>query len=69
MPVHPCLEAAGIDVVDVDRPARFDRRRAEKSDRLDAFHAARAVLAGRSYPVKGPAIEGSERCTWHADQQ
>ena len=52
------LKTAGIDVVDVDRPARFDRRRAGKSDRLDAFHAARAVLAGRSTPVKGSAIEG-----------
>ena len=52
------LKAAGIDVVDVDRPARFDRRRAGKSDRLDAYHAARAVLAERSNPVKGPAIEG-----------
>jgi transposase len=52
------LKAAGIDVVDVDRPARFDRRRAGKSDRLDAYHAARAVLAGRSNPVKGSAIEG-----------
>jgi transposase len=52
------LKAAGIDVVNVDRPARFDRRRAGKSDQLDAFHAARAVLAGRSNPVKAPAIEG-----------
>jgi transposase len=52
------LKTAGIDVVDVDRPARFDRRRAGKSDRLDAYHAARAVLAGRSNPVKGHAIEG-----------
>ena len=39
-----------------DGPAPW--RRAGKSDRLDAFHAARAVLAGRSTPVKGPAIEG-----------
>jgi transposase len=52
------LKTAGIDVVDVDRPTRFDRRRAGKSDRLDAYHAARAVLAERSNPVKGPAIEG-----------
>ena len=50
------LKTAGIDVE--DRPDRFDRRRAGKSDRLDAYHAARAVLAGRSNPVKGPAIEG-----------
>ena len=51
------LKTAGIDVVS-DRPDRFDRRRAGKSDRLDAYHAARAVLAGRSNPVRGPAIEG-----------
>jgi transposase len=52
------LSAAGIDVVEVERPSRSARRRAGKSDRLDAYHAARAVLAQRSSPIKDPAVEG-----------
>ena len=52
------LHAAGIAVVEVERPTRSARRRAGKSDRLDAYHAARAVLAERSSPVKDPALEG-----------
>ncbi|HEX3198342.1 MAG TPA: transposase [Propionibacteriaceae bacterium] len=42
------LTAAGISVVEVERPTRSARRRAGKSDRLDAYHAARAVL-GRAF--------------------
>lgn len=38
------LTAASISVVEVERPTRSARRRAGKSDRLDAYHAARAVL-------------------------
>jgi transposase len=56
--VHPCPEDGRDRGRQCRPPARFDRRRAGKSDRLDAFHAARAVLAGRSNPVKAPAIEG-----------
>lgn len=52
------LTAAGIEVVEVDRPTRADRRRAGKSDQLDAYHAARAVLAERISPVKGAGIDG-----------
>jgi transposase len=52
------LTGAGIEVVEVERPSRAARRRAGKSDRLDAYHAARAVLAERTSPVKDPAIEG-----------
>jgi transposase len=52
------LTAAGITVVEVDRPTRSARRRTGKSDRLDAHHAARAVLAERSSPIKNPAIDG-----------
>ena len=51
------LTAAGIDVVEVDRPTRSARRRQGKSDRLDAYHAARAVLAERISPVKDPALD------------
>ena len=52
------LTAAGIAVVEVERPTRSARRPAGKSDRLDAYHAARAVLAERSSPVKDPAVDG-----------
>lgn len=41
------LLEAGIDVFEVDRPDRSDRRLRGKSDTLDAENAARAVLAGR----------------------
>jgi transposase len=52
------LTAAGVEVVEVERPTRSARRRSGKSDRLDAYHAARAVLAERTSPVKGSAIDG-----------
>lgn len=52
------LAEAGIEVVEVDRPTRGARRRSGKSDQLDAYHAARAVLAERTSPVKDPALNG-----------
>ena len=42
------LAAAGIRVVEVDRPDRQDRARQGKSDPLDAVSAARAALSGRA---------------------
>ena len=42
------LRAAGVEVVEVDRPNRQARRRAGKSDPLDAIEAARAALSGRA---------------------
>ena len=42
------LAAAGITVVEVDRPNRQERRRNGKSDELDAIEAARAALSGRA---------------------
>jgi transposase len=42
------LAAAGVRVVEVDRPDRQDRRRRGKSDPLDAISAARAALSGRA---------------------
>src|SRR6516162_7734473 len=42
------LRAAGVAVVKVDRPNRQARRRAGKSDPLDAVEAARAALSGRA---------------------
>jgi transposase len=41
------LSAAGIEVLEVDRPDRSDRRRKGKDDDLDAISAARAALHGR----------------------
>ena len=42
------LKAAGISVVEVERPKRRHRRRNGKSDPIDAEAAARAVLAGEA---------------------
>jgi transposase len=42
------LTAAGIVVVEVDRPDRKTRRTAGKSDPLDAYAAAMAVASGRA---------------------
>jgi transposase len=39
---------AGVEVVEVDRPNRQERRRAGKSDPADAIEAARAALSGRA---------------------
>jgi len=38
----------GVEVIEVDRPNREERRRSGKSDPLDAFEAARAALSGRA---------------------
>jgi transposase len=42
------LRAAGLAVVEVDRPNRLVRRRQGKSDPVDAVEAARAALSGRA---------------------
>jgi transposase len=42
------LRALGLEVVEVDRPNRQLRRRAGKSDTVDAIEAARAALSGRA---------------------
>jgi transposase len=42
------LHDKGMRVVEVDRPNRQERRRAGKSDPLDAIEAARAALSGRA---------------------
>ncbi len=42
------LLGKGVRVVEVDRPNRQERRRAGKSDPLDAIEAARAALSGRA---------------------
>jgi len=42
------LRARDLEVVEVDRPNRQLRRRAGKSDTIDAVEAARAALSGRA---------------------
>jgi transposase len=42
------LRAAGVTVVEVDRPNRLVRRRQGKSDPVDAVEAARAAQSGRA---------------------
>lgn len=42
------LTAAGLTVVEVDRPDRRTRRRLGKSDPIDAYAAAAAVASGRA---------------------
>ena len=46
------LGAAGIKIIEVNRPDRADRRRRGKSDTFDAEAAARTVLAGRGQIAK-----------------
>ena len=45
------LQDSDIHVVEVNRPDRAARRRQGKSDPLDAYAAARAVLAGHGLAV------------------
>lgn len=42
------LTASGVTVIDVDRPDRKTRRTKGKSDPIDAYAAATAVLSGRA---------------------
>jgi len=63
------LQAAGISVVEVDRPNRQRRRRAGKSDTHDAVSAARAAFAGDALGAPKPAMATSKRsgsCDWPA---
>lgn len=48
------LLAEGVDVVEVERPRRQDRRRG-KSDDIDALLAARKVLTGEGVSTREPA--------------
>src|SRR3954447_2420091 len=45
------LTSEGVAVIEVGRPNRAERRRAGKSDPLDAVEAARAALGGRAKAV------------------
>src|SRR5207244_7846229 len=54
------LHAAGVEVIEVDRPNRQARRRSGKSDPLDAVEAARAALSGRARAVAKTADGAAE---------
>jgi transposase len=54
------LQAAGVTVIEVDRPNRQVRRRAGKSDPIDAIEAARAVISGRARAVAKTADGSAE---------
>ena len=45
------LRARDLEVIEVDRPNRQLRRRAGKSDTIDAVEAARAALSGRASAI------------------
>jgi transposase len=47
------LRGEDVRVVEVDRPDRRQRRSKGKSDPLDAYAAAEAVLAGRATTTQG----------------
>ena len=46
--ISAALTEAGVNVVEVNRTRPAERRKQGKSDRLDAYRAARAVLAGEA---------------------
>ena len=55
---HAAREA-GLTVVEVNRPDKAERRRIGKSDPIDAYAAARAVVSGRATSaLKGDAVAG-----------
>jgi transposase len=64
------LPGEEVKVVEVNRPDRRQRRTKGKSDPLDAYAAADAVLAGRATTrCPRPATASSSRsvpCTWSA---
>ncbi|UDY24118.1 IS110 family transposase [Nocardioides sp. Kera G14] len=55
--IATAARAANIEVVEVMRPERAERRRLGKSDPIDAYQAARAALGShRTAPAKDPAV-------------
>jgi transposase len=70
------LHAAGVVVVEVDRPNRQNRRRRGKSDPVDAVAAARAALSGdaathaktRNGPVEAIRVLRVTRRSAHHDR-
>ena len=54
------LRGQGVEVIEVDRPNRQLRRRAGKSDVVDAVEAARAALSGRASGIAKTADGNAE---------
>ena len=66
------LRVIGVKVVEVDRPDRKSRRARGKSDPLDAYAAARAVLWARRRWCRSCAMVASRRsghCAWPGPAQ
>jgi hypothetical protein len=65
------LTAAGVTVIDVDRPDRKTRRMKGKSDPLDAYAAATSVLSGRATCTQEPRRHdrGRTRAARHPPQR
>jgi len=62
--------AAGLQVIEVNRPNRADRRRQGKSDPLDAYQAARAGCpGGRPATRRISPPKRSDRCTTPAGRR
>jgi len=62
------LRGQALEVIEVDRPNRQLRRRAGKSDTIDAIEAARAALSGRASGIAKSADGDAEAIrTRHAD--
>ena len=60
------LAAAGVTVLEVNRPDRSDRRRRGQSDPIDTINAARAVLAGTATATpksRDGIVEAIRSCT------
>ena len=55
------LRARGLNVIEVNKLNRHNRRRRGKTDPIDAEAAARAVLAGDATPHPRPATVPSRR--------
>ena len=55
------LRTIGVTVVEVDRPDRKSRRAHGKSDPLDVYAAAKAVLSGRRRACRSCATAASRR--------
>ena len=62
------LTAAGVRVVEVNRPNRQNRRRRGKSDVIDAEAAARAVLAGDARVTPNTQSGPVEAAEFHEDE-
>ena len=60
------LQAAGHEVIEVNRPNRQMRRSKGKSDTVDAEAAARAVLAGHGRAPRSPATGSWNACGYCA---